>query len=65
MTAAVLAATHALAGWVDEAGRAMQRLRQLGPDLRIATLGEWLPIRRSQDLAVLTKGLRIAGLPAA
>lgn len=43
----------------------MQRLRQLGPDLRIATLGEWLPIRRSQDLAVLTKGLRIAGLPAA
>jgi TolB-like protein/Tfp pilus assembly protein PilF len=64
MTAAVLAATHALAGRLDEANRAMQRLRQLGPDLRIATLNEWLPIRRPEDLAVLSEGLRIAGLPA-
>ena len=64
MTAAVLAATHALAGRTDDAERAMQRLRQLDPSLRVATLRDWLPIRRPQDLEVLSAGLRMAGLPA-
>ena len=64
VTSAVLAATHAHAGRSDEAARAMQRVRELDPTLRLATLREWLPIRRPEDLAVLSEGLRIAGLPA-
>jgi hypothetical protein len=41
----------------------MQRLRQLDPALRISNLGDWLPIRRPEDLATFTDGLRMAGLP--
>ncbi len=63
MVVAIIAASHALAGRTDEAERAMQRLRQLDPTLRIANLTDWLPIRRPQDLAVFADGLRKAGLP--
>ena len=60
---AFIAASHALAGQTDEARRAMQHLRQLDPTLRISTLTDYLPIRRPQDLAILSDGLRKAGLP--
>ena len=60
---AFIAASHALAGRTDEAQRAMQRLRQLDPTLRILNLTDYLPIRRAQDLAVFSDGLRRAGLP--
>lgn len=63
MVVAVIAASHALAGRNDEAGRAMQRLRELDPTLRVSNLTDWLPIRRQQDLAIFTDGLRKAGLP--
>jgi hypothetical protein len=63
MVVAIIAASHALAGRTDEARRAMQRLRQLDPALRISNLTDWLPIRRPQDLAVFSDGLRTAGLP--
>jgi len=62
MVVAVMAASHALAGRTDEAERAIRHLRQLDPRLRIANLGDWLSIRRPQDLATFADGLRRAGL---
>jgi TolB-like protein len=58
-----MAASHALAGRADEARRAMEHLRRLDPALRISNLRDWLPLHRPQDLAMLTDGLRKAGLP--
>jgi TolB-like protein len=63
MVVAIIAASHALAGRTDEARRAMQHLRQLDPNLRISNLTDYVPIRRPQDLAILSDGLRKAGLP--
>ncbi|HBO2524571.1 winged helix-turn-helix domain-containing protein [Pseudomonas aeruginosa] len=61
--AALLAASHALAGRADEARRAMGRLRALDSSLRLSQLLHWLPIKRPEDLARLATGLRLAGLP--
>ena len=58
----VVAASHALAGRMDKAGQAMQRIRTLDPSLRVSNLKEWLPIHRPEDLARLANGLRLAGL---
>ena len=48
---------------MEEAGRAMERLRQIDPTLRISNLkdrvGAWLP----EDLARYAEALRMAGLP--
>ena len=63
MPVGVMAASHALAGRQDEAERAMTRLRELDPTLRISSLADWLSIRRPKDLATLADGLRKAGLP--
>jgi TolB-like protein/Flp pilus assembly protein TadD len=63
MVVAVIAASHAHAGRTDEARRAIEHLRQLDPTLRISNLGDWLPIRRPQHLAIFSDGLRRAGLP--
>jgi TolB-like protein/Flp pilus assembly protein TadD len=60
---AIIAASHALAGRTDQARRAMQRLRELDPTLRISNLTDWLPIRRPSDLVTFADGLRKAGLP--
>jgi adenylate cyclase len=60
----ILAASHALAGRLDEAQRAMTRLRQLDPTLRISNLEDVLPpFRRAEDRARFVDGLRKAGLP--
>ena len=59
----IIAASHALAGRMDEARRAMLDLRQLDPALRISNLAEWILLQRPEDLATLTDGLRRAGLP--
>lgn len=58
-----MAASHALAGRMDQAQRAMRHMRQLDPTLRISNLRDWLPLYRSEDLATLADGLRKAGLP--
>jgi TolB-like protein len=63
MVVGIIAASHALAGRMDEAQRAMRHLRALDPTLRVADLADWLPIRRPEDLAILADGLRRAGLP--
>ena len=63
MVVAVAAASHALAGRLDQGRRAMDRVRQLDPALRISNLKDWLPIQREEDLAIFADGLRKAGLP--
>jgi TolB-like protein len=63
MVIAIIAASHALAGRTAEARRAMDRLRQLDPALRLSNLTDWLPIYRPENLATLVDGLRKAGLP--
>jgi len=59
----VLAASNALSGRINEAHQAMDRMRQLDPNLCLSNINDWLPIRRSADLALLTDGLRLAGMP--
>ncbi len=63
LVAAVAAASHTLAGRIEEGRKAMDHLRQLDPALRISKLRDWLPIRRAADLATFADGLRKAGLP--
>jgi TolB-like protein/Tfp pilus assembly protein PilF len=59
----IAAASGALAGRLDEASKAMARLRQLDPDLRLSNLRDLFPIRRSEDFAKWEEGMRKAGLP--
>jgi TolB-like protein len=57
------AASHALAGRLDQAHKAMARLRQIDPALRVSDLRRMFPFRRPDDLARYEEGLRKAGLP--
>jgi TolB-like protein len=59
----IIAATHALAGRMDDAQRAMSHCRRLTPALRVSNLEDWVLLRRPEDLATLADGLRRAGLP--
>jgi tetratricopeptide (TPR) repeat protein len=60
----VLAASHALAGRSIEGQRAMSRMRQLDPELRVSTLDDVMPpFRRPEDHAKYVEGMRLAGLP--
>jgi len=59
----IAAAGNALAGRMEEASKAVERMRQLDPGLRIATLREALGPYRPEDLAKYEAGLRQAGLP--
>jgi TolB-like protein len=61
----VTAASHALAGRLDDARRVVTRLRELDPGVRLSTLRDVLPpIRKPEDLAIYIEGLRMAGIPA-
>jgi molybdopterin biosynthesis enzyme len=60
---AVIAASHALAGRMEDALRAMQHLLKFNPAVRLASLEKWLPFQRQEDLATFAEGLRRAGLP--
>jgi TolB-like protein/Tfp pilus assembly protein PilF len=57
------AASNALAGRTVEAGRAMARLRQLDPELRLSNLEDLLTLRQPEHIAKWGEGLRRAGLP--
>jgi TolB-like protein len=59
----VMAASRALVGRMDEARSAMGDLRRFDPSLRISGLKDWLQFHRPEHLAVLSEGLRKAGLP--
>jgi TolB-like protein len=61
--AAFMAASHALAGRIEAAREAMGHVRRLDPTLRVGVLGDWLLVRRPQDFALASEGLRIAGMP--
>jgi TolB-like protein/class 3 adenylate cyclase len=58
-----LAAANALAGRLPEARKAIARLREVDPSMRVSTIKDWVPFRRPADLAKLEEGLRKAGLP--
>ena len=57
------AASHALSGRIVQAQKALTRMRQIDPELRIASLAELVPFRAAKDFARYVEGLRKAGLP--
>jgi len=57
------AASHALAGRPENARHAIERMRQLAPEIRLSNLKGLMPLRRPEDLARFAEGLRKAGLP--
>ncbi|MBR1276093.1 adenylate/guanylate cyclase domain-containing protein [Bradyrhizobium sp. AUGA SZCCT0283] len=60
----IAAASNAMAGRPEQAHKAMARLRELNPALRVSTLKDVLgPYRRAEDLLRYQEGLRQAGLP--
>jgi hypothetical protein len=63
IAACIIAASHAFGGRTNEAQRAIQNLRRLNPALRLSNLKDWLLFHRPEYLAILSDGLRLAGLP--
>jgi TolB-like protein/tetratricopeptide (TPR) repeat protein len=58
------AASNAMAGRPEQAHKAMARLRQVNPALRVSTLKDVVgPYRHAEDLSRYEEGLRQAGLP--
>ncbi|WP_128933588.1 adenylate/guanylate cyclase domain-containing protein [Bradyrhizobium zhanjiangense] len=58
------AASNAMSGRLDQAQKAVVRLRQLNPTLRVSNLKNVLgPYRRAEDISRYEEGLRRAGLP--
>jgi tetratricopeptide (TPR) repeat protein len=58
------AASNAFAGRIEEANRALARVRQLDPALRVSNVRDIIgPFRRPEDIAKYEEGLRKAGLP--
>jgi tetratricopeptide (TPR) repeat protein len=60
--ARVAAASHALAGRLDQAQKAAARLRQIDPKFRVSNFRRMFPFRRSEDIARFEEGLLRAGL---
>jgi TolB-like protein/class 3 adenylate cyclase len=63
LAAGVVAASAALCDRHAEAERAMARVREISPALRLSNLDGWLPMKRPQDFERWAEGLRRAGLP--
>jgi tetratricopeptide (TPR) repeat protein len=63
LAACVAAASGALAGKSVEAEKAMSRVREINPGLRIANVRDLIPIRRKEDFERWAEGLAKAGLP--
>jgi TolB-like protein len=60
----IAAASNAMAGQLAQAHKAMARLRQISPGLRISNFKNMLgPYRRAEDALRYEEGLRKAGLP--
>jgi TolB-like protein len=59
----VAAASNAMIGKMQNVQKAMARLRQIDPALRIVHLRDLTPVHRAEDLARYEEGLRKAGLP--
>jgi adenylate cyclase len=59
----VAAASNALAGRLEEAQKAMTRLRAIDPALRVSNLNDYITLRGPGHFAKYAEGLRKAGLP--
>ena len=59
----IAAASNAMAGRPEQAHKAVVRLRQLNPALRVSNLKDVVGPWRAEDLLRLEEGLRQAGLP--
>ena len=59
----VSAASSSLIGRLQDAERTMARLRLIDPALRLSNLKDLLPIKRPEDFARWSEGMRLAGLP--
>ena len=57
------AASAALAGSPTQAAKAMSRIREVSPTLRLSNLKAPIPFGRDQDFDRWVEGLRQAGLP--
>jgi len=62
-TLRIAVASSALAGRLEQAQKALARLRRLDPALRVSNLKDRLGPYRPEDIARLEEGLRKAGLP--
>jgi len=62
LAACIVPASFALAGRRD-AEKAIARVRELDPGLRLSNLNNLTPIGRPEDFAKWEEGLRLAGLP--
>ena len=63
LTTCISAASNALAGQLEPAQKAVARVLELNPNLRVSNLRDLAPFRRVEDFAAFAKGLRKAGLP--
>jgi hypothetical protein len=63
MGVCVTAASAAHAGKQEEAKKAMARVRELNPAMRMSNLRSLSPFKREQDFKQWSDGLRKAGLP--
>ena len=59
----MLAASLALSGDEEEAQAVARDLLAIDPSCRVSTFVSWYPLRRPDDLARLTAGLRAASIP--
>jgi len=57
------AISNALAGRIERARKAVARLRQIDPALRVSNLRNLTPLRRPEDVARVAEGMQKAGLP--
>jgi tetratricopeptide (TPR) repeat protein len=57
------AASHAFAGRLDQARKALTRLREIDPTFRVSDIRRGFPFRRPEDIERFEEGLRRAGLP--
>jgi TolB-like protein/Tfp pilus assembly protein PilF len=57
------AASLALSGQMVDAQEVARELLTIEPTFRVSTFISWYPLQRSDDLARLESGLRLAGLP--
>lgn len=63
MPATTSAASYALAGRITEAQKAVVRILELDPTMRLSNLQDFIPLRRTEDRERFAEGLRKAGLP--
>jgi tetratricopeptide (TPR) repeat protein len=53
----------ALGGRIDEATKACKTLTGVVPTMRLSNFQQWVATRDAKTLALVSKGLRLAGLP--